>query len=134
MLKRLAQVLPLVTILAMTSNAECAISCALTSMMMPASSGAPAQIAGHQEDHACCPRHRQSHTGTSPAKSCPQVNSQFDNARIESNRISIPALTPLTGFEAQPVQFPLQSLNSTTSWRTGDPPGPDIPFITVLRI
>lgn len=134
MLRGVAQIVSLVTILAATSNAECAISCALIAMT-PALSGTPVQATAHQEDHACCPHHRQSDTGTGPANPCPKINSQPSNARIESNHISIPALTPLAQLEPLPIRFLFQSLTSIALYRTGDPPGSSTPaLIAVLRV
>jgi hypothetical protein len=73
MLRWLARTVALLTVLAATVNAQCAVSCALIT--------APTE---QKEDHSCCRHHRV------PAHSCLELDSHRSNARLDVHRAVVP--------------------------------------------
>jgi hypothetical protein len=136
MIRRLAQIVAMLTVVAAVVNAQCAISCSLLTMSA-ASTNSPLQ-ATQGDDHACCPHHRQSQTSQTqqaPAGSCPQAGSHSNDARIEANRVPVSA--PVLAAVVEPVHglVPPARHTSIVSLRLIGSPGPNLPsLVTVLRV
>jgi hypothetical protein len=136
MLRRLSQVVALVTVLAATVNAQCAVACSLLTMAA-APAGAvsyTAHATSGTNDHACCPHHRGQQTQPTPGSSCPQTVSHSNDARLEVSRLSFPAPMPAVA-DAVPELIAPRPLLSITLLPSVGSPGPGFsPLISALRI
>jgi hypothetical protein len=83
MIRRFAQIVALVTVMAAAVNAQCALSCALLN----------AQTESRVQDHSCCRHHK------APAHSCPALNEHSADARLDAQRVSIPVLIAIAPME-----------------------------------
>ena len=83
MIRRLGQILALITVLAATLNAQCAAACALVEPSGPA----------NMADHSCCKHHKSSETP------CVSTNAHATDATLDIYRASVPA--PMTAVAAE---------------------------------
>jgi hypothetical protein len=129
MIRRLSQLVALLTAIAASLNAQCAVTC---SFMTGAAVSSPAVQSGH---HACCPRHHEPENHPAPSGVCPQNDARLMGARIESARPSIP-VPAIAILAYATVEFILPQLRTAIDLRSSsDPPESNPPTsISVLRV
>ena len=124
MIRRLLQLVALVTVLAATVNAQCSLACGFTNM----------QAESKAQDHSCCHHHRAPQTQHSPSDSCPQVNLHSNDARLDVSRATLPG--PVVAVAAvNTVRVSVELSSFVRSVRVESPPEFQRPSaITILRI
>jgi hypothetical protein len=116
MLRWLARTVALLTVLAATVNAQCAVSCALVTAQTE-----------QKEDHSCCRHHRV------PARSCVQLDSHQSNARLDIQRAVVPEPALLVQTRSIELNAPRPA---SVDWDVEAVPAPPytVASISILRI